>query len=146
MISSNHQFEGVNFCWNFKGCRSYEHPYIMLESSTPSSLHDQVECREPHVLRRKILMKPRIYSGLAWRSMCAGNLGTLSMQPLTFNHSSKALEHLVNVCMWVIAGWGFRVSNTKTVRNNCECRLLIFIYLGDLIGPISSTVYLQISR
>ena len=112
------------------------------ESSTQSSLHDQVQCSEPHVLRRKILMKTRIYI-VGWlEEVCAQ--GTLSMQPLTFNHSSKATEHLVYVCMWVIAGWCFRVSNTKTVRNNWENRLLLFrICLRDLMRLISSTIFLQ---
>ena len=112
------------------------------ESSTQSSLHDQVQCSEPHVLLRKILMKTRIYI-VGWlEEVCAQ--GTLSMQPLTFNHSSKATEHLVYVCMWVIAGWCFRVSNTKTVRNNWENRLLLFpICLRDLMRLISSTIFLQ---
>lgn len=113
------------------------------ESSTQSSLHDQVQCSEPHVLRRKILMKTGIYI-VGWlEEVCAQ--GTLSMQPLTFNHSSKATEHLVYVCMWVIAGWCFRVSNTKTVRNNWENRLLLLfrICLRDLMRLISSTIFLQ---
>lgn len=65
MISSNQQFEGAFLLFELQGGVDPMNIPRYAESSTPSSLHDQVQCREPHVLRRKILMKTHIYSGLA---------------------------------------------------------------------------------